>query len=138
MAERVEYDNYVLRREPERIAGLPHLGDSKNALRCYCLDIPRFQDSLNNQTQHKNTFEEQGIRFEEWISRILEIPDCRRQHNRGVAPEPLVGVGEGEAVLLHSRVDEVLQASGFLLSWARELSHDFWGTPKTVYLVTKT
>ena len=36
----------------------PYLGDSKNTVRGYCLDIPRFEESLKQQ---KTTFEEQGI-----------------------------------------------------------------------------
>ena len=38
-----------------------HLGDSKNTVRGHCLDIPRFEESLNNFTRCKQTFEEQGI-----------------------------------------------------------------------------
>ena len=36
------------------------LGDSRNTVREYCLDIPRFEESPNNQTQLKLPFEEQG------------------------------------------------------------------------------
>ena len=34
------------------------------SVRGYSLDIPRFEESLNNRTQHNNPFEEQGIWFE--------------------------------------------------------------------------
>ena len=61
----------------ERAGEIGDLGDSKNAVRGHCLDIPRFDESLNNWKQHKTTFEEQGIWFEEWINRIHEIPDDR-------------------------------------------------------------
>ena len=37
------------------------IGNSKNTLRGYCLDIPRFEESLSNQKHHEHTFEEQGI-----------------------------------------------------------------------------
>ena len=47
------------------------LGDSKNTLRGYHLDIPRFEESLNNRQRHKPAFEEQGVWFEAWINRIL-------------------------------------------------------------------
>ena len=40
----------------------------------YCLDISRFEESLNKTQSNKQTFKEQGIRFEEWINAILEIP----------------------------------------------------------------
>ena len=42
--------------------GRTDLGDSKSAARGYCLDIPRFEEPLNNKTQrNEHTFEEQGI-----------------------------------------------------------------------------
>ena len=40
------------------------VGGSKNTARAYCLDIPRFEESLDNQQQqqqHETAFEEQGI-----------------------------------------------------------------------------
>ena len=39
----------------------PNLGDSKNTVGGYCLDIPRFEESLNNEKQCKIIFEERGI-----------------------------------------------------------------------------
>ena len=33
---------------------MPQFCDSKNTVRGYCLDIPRFEESLNNSKQHTN------------------------------------------------------------------------------------
>ena len=39
-----------------RLGGeVPHLGDSKKTVRGYCLDFPRFEESLDNQKQTKQT-----------------------------------------------------------------------------------
>ena len=79
-----------------RAASGGKLGDSNNTVRGHCLDIP---DSNNRQTTKRNTskpFEEQGIRFEERISRILEIPDKRvngpspRTGRQSVADRPMI------------------------------------------------
>ena len=66
-------------RRRGRIRGdvVEHLRDSKSTVRGYCLDIPRFEESLNNQKQYKASLEEQGIWVEEWIDRVLETPGHR-------------------------------------------------------------
>ena len=65
-------DAEAVARQLHRSAGHPQehyavlplaacVGDSKNSVRGYCLDIPRFEESLNNETQHNTIFEERGI-----------------------------------------------------------------------------
>ena len=53
------------RGRPQRVGGALmlglRLGDSENTGRGRCLDIPRFEESLNNKNKHNNTFQEQGI-----------------------------------------------------------------------------
>ena len=74
------------------------LGDSKNTVRGYCLDVPRFEESLNNEKRYKHTFEEQGIRFEEWINRILEIPEPPPSPQRHrLAARPAIHMAAGAA-----------------------------------------
>ena len=42
-------------RSGPRTSPARHLGDSKNTVRGYCLDIPRFEESLSNEQQHNST-----------------------------------------------------------------------------------
>ena len=49
--------DHRLRERPGEVQGIPII----ITVRGYCLDVPRFEESLNNQKQHKTIFEERGI-----------------------------------------------------------------------------
>ena len=63
------------------------------------LDSKNRQTTKNNETQ--KAFEEQGIRSEEWISRILEIPEDlapqRRRLGEGAGKRASAALGLGWA-----------------------------------------
>ena len=93
----------TLEKGNNRNSAIPQLGDSKNNVRGYCLDIPRFEESLNNQKQLKHTYEEQSIWFEERMNLSPEIPEQRaretssaRQRMSGAPPRFITsGVHKG-------------------------------------------